>query len=89
MVPIRDLDDDYYEFDEKNYRLVGRRRHRSYSIGDKVRIKVARSNLDRRLLDFTLVTEHGNSGANKTENTANAAKGKHSGGKKRKQGRKH
>ena len=89
MVPLRDLADDYYEFDEKNYRLVGRRRHRSYSIGDKVRIKVARANLDRRLLDFTLVTEHGNSGANKTENTANAAKGKHSGGKKRKQGRKH
>lgn len=54
LVPLRDLADDYYEFDEKNYRLVGRRHHRSYSIGDKVRIKVARANLDRRLLDFTL-----------------------------------
>jgi ribonuclease R len=55
MVPLRDLADDYYEFDEKNYRLVGRRCHRSYSIGDKVKIKVARANLDRRFLDFALV----------------------------------
>lgn len=59
MVPLRDLVDDYYEFDEKNYRLVGRRRHRTYSIGDRVRIKVARANLDRRLLDFALVLPQG------------------------------
>ena len=57
MVPLRDLLDDYYEFDEKNYCLVGRRLHRRYSIGDKVRIKVARANLDRRQLDFTLVSD--------------------------------
>lgn len=57
MVPLRDLLDDYYEFDEKNYCLVGRRNHRRYSIGDRVRIKVARANLERRLLDFTLVTD--------------------------------
>lgn len=57
MVPLRDLADDYYEFDEKNYCLLGRRHHRRYSIGDKVRIRVARANLERRLLDFELVTD--------------------------------
>lgn len=55
MVPLRDLDDDYYEFDEKNYCLVGRRHHYRYSLGDAVRIKVARANLDRKQLDFALV----------------------------------
>lgn len=55
MVPLRDLDDDYYEFDEKNYSLLGRRHHHRYSLGDQVRIKVARANLDRKQLDFALV----------------------------------
>ena len=54
MVPLRDLDDDYYEFDEKNYCLWGRRHHHRYSLGDKVRIKVAKANLERKLLDFAL-----------------------------------
>ena len=54
MVPMRDLDDDYYDFDEKNYCLVGRRRHNKYQLGDAVRIKVARANLDKKQLDFTI-----------------------------------
>lgn len=54
MVPLRDLDDDYYEFDEKNYCLWGRRHHQRYSLGDKIRIKVARANLERKQLDFVL-----------------------------------
>ena len=55
MVPLRDLDDDYYDFDERNYQLLGRRRHRRYTLGDSVRIKVARANLDKKQLDFALV----------------------------------
>ena len=55
MVPMRDLNDDYYEFDEKNYCLRGRRRHNKYSLGDEVRIKVAAANIDKRQLDFVLV----------------------------------
>ena len=55
MVPMRDLDDDYYEFDEKNYCLVGRRRHHRYQLGDAITIRVARANLEKRQLDFTLV----------------------------------
>ena len=52
MVPIRELDDDFYEFDEKNYRLVGRRTNREYRLGQPVTIQVTRANLERRQLDF-------------------------------------
>lgn len=55
MIPVRDLDDDYYEFDEKNYCLRGRRKHRTYSLGDAITIKVARANLEKKQLDFALV----------------------------------
>lgn len=54
MIPLRDLDDDFYEFDEKNYRIIGRRNHRVYNLGDPIKIRVARANLNRRLLDFAL-----------------------------------
>ena len=54
MVPMHDLDDDYYDFDEKNYRLVGRRHHHKYQLGDPIRIQVARANLEKRQLDFTI-----------------------------------
>ncbi len=54
MVPIRDLDDDFYEFDEKNYCLRGRRKKRIYSLGDAITIQVARANLEKKQLDFTL-----------------------------------
>ena len=57
MIPIRDLDDDFYEFDEKNYCLRGRRKKRTYSLGDPLKIKVARANLERKQLDFALVEE--------------------------------
>ena len=54
MIPIRDLGDDYYDFDEKNFLIVGRRHHTKYQLGDPIRIQVARANLERRQLDFTL-----------------------------------
>jgi len=57
MIPIRDLDDDFYEFDEKNYCLRGRRNKRTYSLGDPLKIKVAKANLERKQLDFALVEE--------------------------------
>ena len=57
MVPLRMLLDDYYEFDERNFCLVGRRYHKRYALGDKVRIRVERANLEQRLLDFSLVGE--------------------------------
>ena len=57
MVPMRDLDDDYYEFDEKNYCLIGRRHHHKYQLGDSIRIKVARANIEKRQLDFSLAED--------------------------------
>lgn len=57
MVPMRDLNDDYYDFDERNYCLRGRRRHNIYSLGDSVRIKVARANVEKRQLDFEIVQD--------------------------------
>ena len=54
LVGMHDLDGDYYEFDEKNCQLVGRRHHGKYQLGDAIRIKVARANVERRQLDFVL-----------------------------------
>jgi ribonuclease R len=55
LVPMRDLADDYYDYDEKNYCIRGRRRGTVYRLGDNVRIRVANANLDRKQLDFLLV----------------------------------
>jgi ribonuclease R len=57
MIPMRDLDDDYYDFDERNFCLRGRRHHHTYQLGDPIRIKVAKANLERKQLDFALVNE--------------------------------
>ncbi|MDR1918702.1 MAG: ribonuclease R [Tannerellaceae bacterium] len=55
LVPIRDLQDDYYEFDEKSYSLTGRRHKQQFRLGDPITIKVAQANLERKQLDFMLV----------------------------------
>ncbi|WP_281529111.1 ribonuclease R [Paraprevotella clara] len=57
MVPLRDLDDDYYEFDERNYCLWGRKYHHRYSLGDTVQVKVVKANLEKKQLDYALVRE--------------------------------
>ena len=57
MIPMRTLLDDYYEFDERNYCLIGRRTHRRYNLGDKVKIRVERANLERRQLDFSIISD--------------------------------
>ncbi len=71
MVPMRDLDDDYYDFDEKNFLLRGRRHHHKYQLGDPIRIKVARANVEKRQLDFMLA-----------DTTQGKDKAKHTGNKK-------
>ena len=57
LVGMHDLDGDYYEFDEKNYCLVGRRHHKKYQLGDPIRIQVARANIEKRQLDFILADD--------------------------------
>lgn len=61
LISVRDLGDDYYELDEKNYRLIGSRSGRSFRLGDKLVVRVARTDLQRRQLDFILVDNDGNS----------------------------
>ena len=57
MVPMHDLDDDYYDFDERNYCLVGRRHHHKYQLGDPIRIVVAKANVEKKQLDFALAED--------------------------------
>lgn len=59
MVPMRDLVDDFYDFDEKNYCLTGRHSHTRYTLGDRVNVQVARADLDKKQLDFELLNENG------------------------------
>ena len=59
LVPVRDLADDYYDFDEKNYCLIGRRRGVRYRLGDNVTVRVARASLEKKQLDFVLVDDKG------------------------------
>ncbi len=54
FVSLRELEGDYYEYDEKNYCLVGRRFHHKYQLGDPIRIRVEKANLEKRLLDFSV-----------------------------------
>ena len=58
MIPLRTLQDDFYEFDDANYCLVGKRKHRKYMIGDPLRIRITRANLERKQLDFELAGEN-------------------------------
>lgn len=67
LISVRDLGDDYYELDEKNYRLTGSRTGRTFRLGDKVVIRVARTDLQRRQLDFVLVSNDGNPSAYEAE----------------------
>ena len=52
LVPMRDLNDDFYEFDEKNYCLKGKRHKHIYRLGDRITVKIAQANLQRKQLDF-------------------------------------
>ena len=55
MVSLREIRSDFFEFDEERYRLVGKRTHKIYRLGDKVRIRVKNANLEQRLLDYELI----------------------------------
>jgi ribonuclease R len=52
LVHIRNLEDDFYEFDEDNYSLIGRKNNKRYQLGDAITIKISRANLEKKQLDF-------------------------------------
>ena len=89
LVPVRDLADDFYDFDEKNYSLVGRRHGHRYRLGDPVRVKVARCDIAKKQLDFVIAGEDGDlsssvSGKAHSNKKQKQAKGKKQSGKRRK-----
>ena len=67
MVSVRDIKSDFYEFDEPRYRLVGKRRHHQFCLGDPVRIRVKSANLEQRLLDYELVEEEATDASSSSE----------------------
>ncbi len=54
MIRLADMRDDHYEFDERNYRVIGRRRKKVYRLGDKVRVRIKKTDIDRRLIDLSM-----------------------------------
>ncbi len=59
MVRISDIEDDYYSYDEKNYRLVGQRSQRVYTLGDKVTVIVKNTDINRRTIDLEFANPDG------------------------------
>ena len=59
MIRLRDLDDDFYEFDDTNYCVIGTRTKRKYTMGDSVKVQVLRCDLLRKQIDFRMITEPG------------------------------
>ena len=65
MIRMADMDDDYYEFDEKHYCIVGRRRRKVYTLGDQVRVKVKKTDVDKRLIDLVFANASTSSASDK------------------------
>jgi len=90
LIHVTELDNDYYHFDPVGHRLTGERTGRSYRIGDPIRVRVARVDLDDRKIDFVLATadmtdtnstKSGPTKAKAKSRTKAKASGKHRGGR--------
>ena len=57
MIRLKDIADDFYVLDEKNYCIVGQRKKKKYQLGDEVKVKVKRVDLSKRQIDFSLVQD--------------------------------
>lgn len=57
MTRLADMKDDFYEFDEKNYRVIGRRRMKIYRLGDEIQVRVKKTDVDRRTMDLTIESD--------------------------------
>ncbi|MCF0219450.1 MAG: ribonuclease R [Muribaculaceae bacterium] len=64
LVPMRDLENDFYDFDEKNFCLIGRHTHIRYRLGDDVRVRITRADLAKKQLDFQIVDSRQNKPGN-------------------------
>jgi ribonuclease R len=57
MIRISEIRDDFYEFDEENFRIVGVRNKRIITLGDDIKVKVVKTDIDRRTIDLEMITE--------------------------------
>jgi ribonuclease R len=55
MVRLSELEDDYYDFDAENYRIIGKRNKKMITLGDHVKVKVLKTDLEKRTIDLTFV----------------------------------
>jgi len=55
MISLRSLKDDFYELDAKKYRLVGQKNHQKYTLGDEIKVRLVKTDLEKRVIDFELV----------------------------------
>ena len=58
MIRMADMSDDFYEFDEKNYRILGRKTGKIYRLGDKINVRIKKTDIDRRLIDLVFATTY-------------------------------
>jgi ribonuclease R len=57
MIRLSDMTDDFYEFDEKNYRIAGRKTRKVYTLGDKVQVRVKKTDIDKRMIDLVFAQQ--------------------------------
>ena len=57
MVSLKTIKEDYFSFDEEKYRIVGRLSHRSFTLGDKVRVRVVRASMEQKQIDYELILD--------------------------------
>ncbi len=57
MIRLADIEGDFYDYDEKNYRVIGRHNKKIITLGDKLKVLVARTDIDRRTIDLDLVQQ--------------------------------
>lgn len=57
MVRLADLTDDFYEFDEKKYRVIGRKKKKIYTLGDRVQVRIKKTDIDKRTIDLVFAKE--------------------------------
>jgi ribonuclease R len=58
MIRMADMIDDFYEFDEKNYRIIGRKTGKMFRLGDRINVRIKKTDIDRRLIDLVFTSSH-------------------------------
>ncbi len=57
MVSLKAIKEDYFSFDEEKYRIVGKLSHKTFTLGDKVRVRVIRASMEQKQIDYELILD--------------------------------